>query len=265
MKQLFTTALATAVYVTASAAASAQTATPMYDAMSAKEYGEKRGLENRKLCLLALKTYDYGVKELGMGKADSKQAVRADNALPFTIINLESNTQTKVLFDRAVADVTSEFAVFKTADEKTQKRLFRAAKGPNKSCAKLYDNSELKGYGTVTKAADYITGMSSEDALICASVAVSGFSSDRASFLTGFMQFLTWDEVHKQALRREGHPSDELVESLKISDVEDKMKDVDETKALALFETCPAKYKKAKFQADLKKGEDAVVPVINWD
>ena len=265
MRLVITTALATALLSVSAMTASAQNATPMYDKMSAKEYGEKFSLEQRKLCLLAIKTYDYGVKELGLDKPDSKRAVRADKALPFVAIELESKTQTKLLFDRAVADVKSEFAVFKAADKKAQKSYFSAAKNPNKTCAKPYDDRKLEGYGSASLAAEFLPPVSSEHALICSNIAISALRADRSAFTTSFLQYVTWSEAYELALRREGYPEDELIETLSIDDIEEKVAELDDSKSLDLYDTCPAQYKKAKFQADLQKNEPAEVPVIDWN
>jgi len=248
-----------------SAPAFSQDATPLFDDMAEKNYGEKGSLERYETCLLAIKTYDYGVKELGLAKADSKQAVRADKALPFVTLGLETKTQTPLLFNRSLAKVKSEFAVFKAADSKAQKNLFKIAKGPNKTCAKPYDDRKLEGYGRLDKTSDYLADVGSEEALLCASVAVKGLSMDRASFMTGFVQYLSWEKTYQNALRREGHPDDQIIEALKIKEVEKKVQDIDESRALELYETCPTKFKKAKFQADLKKDEPAAVPVVDWN
>jgi len=265
MKRILTTAMATALVAASSVAASAQVATPIYDKMAEKDYGERFSLEQRKLCVLALQTYDYGVKELGLDKADSKKAVRAEKALPFVTIGLKTETQTQLLFDRAVAEIKPEFAAFKNADAKTQKKLFSAAKNPNKTCAKPFDNTKLEGYRRSSLAANYVAPMSSEDALVCMSVALNSPKTDRSSILNGFLEYITWEEVYKQSVRREGLSDDQLVEEIEIKDARAKASEVDEARALTAYETCPAAYKKAKFQADLKKDEPAEVPVINWD
>jgi len=258
--------LASVVCLSASQTAVAQSATPIYDQMSTGEYGVKFSLEQRKLCLLALKTVDYGVKELGLDKADSKKAVRAEKGLPFTAIELEKKTQTKVLFDRAVAEVKSEFLVFKNADEKTQKKLFSAAKKPNKTCAKPYVNRKLEGYGRGSAAADYISPMSSEEALLCMSVASNTLGgSDRTAVVNGILSLIAWEEVYRRAVRREGLPDDQLVEMVEYKEMKAKASEVGEARALAAYDTCPAKYKKAKFQADLKKDEPTEVPSIDWN
>lgn len=264
MKKFSITALTVGVYISSAVVAAAQSSIPIYDAMGASEKGEKYSEERTKLCLLAVKTYDYGVKELGLDSADSKKALRAEKALPFVTLDLESKTQTGLLFDRAVADVTAEFSIFKAADKKAQKKFFSAAKGVNKSCSKRYQNSELDKYGRLTDAANFVPPMSSEDALICANVTWSGLKADRSTFRTGFVQYMTWHDVYEDSVRREGHPADELVEKLTVDDMEARAKEVDSAKSIAMFETCPAIYKKARFQADLKKDEPAVVPVINW-
>jgi len=266
MKRYLTTAMAAALVAVSSVAATAQVATPLFDKMAEKDYGERFSVEQRKLCLLALKTYDYGVKELGLDKADSKKAVRAEKALPFVTIGLKTKTQTQRLFDQAVAEVKPEFAAFKAADKKTQKKFFSAAKNPNKTCAKPFDNTKLEGYGRATSAADYISPMSSESAVLCMSVSANTLGSgDRVGLVNGLLSMMAWEEVYRRAVRREGLSEDQLVEKVDFEEMKAKASEVDEAKALAAYETCPAAYKKAKFQADLKKDEPAVVPVINWD
>ena len=243
----------------------AQDATPLFAKMEARDLGDKLSVDRKKLCALAVKTYDYGVKELGLDDADSKQAVRADKALPFTLIALKELTQTDLLFNRAVAEITPEFSVFKSSDAKAQKKLFKTAKGVNKACAKPYENSKLEGYGTLTNAADYITGVNSEDARGCMAVSVSGLGGTRASVGAGVIQYMTWRKVYHTSLRSEGYPSDQLIEKLNIIEVKDSVKEIEEQKALELYDMCPARYKKARFQAGLKKDELAEVPAVNWD
>jgi len=246
------------------ALAFAQESTPLYAKMAEREFGDSFSLERSKICTLALKTYDYGVKELDLAKSDSKQARRADNALPFMQISLRDATQTDLLFNRAVDEITTEFSVFKSADYKTQKELMKVAKGVNKNCAKPYDDKKLEGYGSLTDAADYLTDFNSGDALGCMGVTLNSLSADRSAFNSGFQQYLVWDTVYEAALRREGYPEDQLIEGIEIQEVKDSMKDLGEAKALSLFDTCPARYKKAHFQASLKKDEPAEVPVIDW-
>ncbi len=265
MKNLVLTAVVSAACLMSPAIASAQNATPLFDKMAASEYGEKASLERYQICLLALKTYDYGVKSLDMGKADSKQAVRADKALPFITHALGEKTQTTLLFNRAVADVKSEFSFFKAADPKAQKTLFKTAKGPNKTCGKPYDTRKLEGYGGLTKAAEFLTDMSSEDAQNCMGVSVSGIGADRTALMQGVIQFMTWQDVYKNALRTEGHPDDELIEPVGMKVSKERLTEMDSAKALELYESCPARMKKAKFQADLKKSEPAVIPEIDWN
>jgi len=242
----------------------AQVSTPLYNQMAEREFGEKVTVERGKLCLLAVKTYDYGVKELGLADADSKQARRADKALPFSTISLKDFTQTDLMFDHAVSDVVDEFSVFKAADSKTQKKFMKAAKGANKTCAKQFEDKKLEGYGRIADASEYLTDISSEDALGCMSVTLSGITADRSTLTTGFQQYLVWGEVREAALRREGYPEDQLIERMKIDDVKNALQDISESKALSLYDMCAVRYKKAHFQANLKKDEPAEVPVIDW-
>lgn len=257
--------LAIAALLLSASPALAQSSTPIYDMMAAKEKGERFSLDQRKLCLLAIKTYDYGVKELDFDKPDSKKAVRADKALPFTAIDLKQKTQTKLLFDRAVSEVTSEFSVFKNSDRKTQKKLFSAAKGMNKTCGRSYQNADLSKYGTLSNSVSKFIGpMSSDDALICMNVALSGAKTDRSALAAGLIEMFVWQEVYEDSMRREGHPDDQIIERVKIDDLEERVKAMDSDKTLAMFDTCKDSYKKARYQADLAEDTPVEVPEIAW-
>jgi len=265
MKYLTRVLTSLSVCFALSGLAQAQSATPIFDKMANKDFGERGSLDRSKTCLLALKVYDDGVKELGLDKSDSKQAVRADKALPFVTYGLKTKTQTSLLFDRAVADVVNEFAVFKAADAKAQKKFFRIAKLANKKCAKPYDNRKLEGYGSLTRSAEYLNTVGSDEAKGCMGVAVSGLSGDRMAVANGVLQFMVWGDVYKNALRAEGHPEDELIETMGVKEAQAHVKTLDGAVALDLYETCPAKFKKAKFQAGLKQDEPAEIPVIDWN
>lgn len=265
MKNLTISALAVASLLCLPASAVAQVSTPMFDKISEGNYGEKGSLERNKICVLALKTYDYGVKSLGLGDADSKQAVRADKALPFTLIGLETKTQTPLLFDRAIADVKTEFSAFKSADAKVQKSLFKKAKGPNKKCAKPYDDRKLEGYGSLTRSADFLEGVSSDDAKACMGIAVSSMPVDRMAIATSVLQYMVWGEVYKNSLRAEGHPEDEIIEVMGVKEAQEHAGTLNPDTALELYESCPARFKKARFQAGLKKDEPAAVPEVDWN
>ena len=243
-------------------------ATPIFDAIEAYDKANKpKGYEKNTQCLLALKTYDYATDELGMDKPDSKKAVRAKKVVPVMEAYLYESAQTKTNFDRAVTSIKAEYAQFKSADKKEQKRLFGIAKSANKRCSKRQQNTKLEAIGRMRKVAELIPAMSSEKARNCMAIALNPSSISNRDALFSFIQGVTWEKVYQKELRREGHPDDEIIESIDYLEEKERVKEIDSGTALSLYEECPKMYAKAEFTQKLEKTDESGerVSLVNWD
>lgn len=250
----------------------AQVQTPIFDAIEISgdvTEGKNKDLEYEKRCLLALKVYDYGAQTLGLTSTDSTKAVRAQKVLPIAAAHMYLDAQTQSRFDDAVNDVKSEFAHFKAADGKEQKNLFKLAKKINKPCSKYRQNVKLEKIGRSRRLADIIPRMSSEKAKKCHAVIISRIPTMTSAEerLRGVISVLDWDEVYKKEKRREGFPDNEGIEMLSIDKQREYAKDINESEALQLYETCPAMHKKAQFRLSLQKEENPIIAksTISWE
>ncbi|MGJ8564638.1 MAG: hypothetical protein ACSHXY_13935 [Alphaproteobacteria bacterium] len=264
-QRLLTASLAViALGVFAAPAASAQGATPLFDAL-ATNAETKLDIDRVQQCLLGAKTMQHA-STIDMVKSDSKKAVRATKAAPILEALLRERAQTESHYMTRLAAVKAEYDVFKAGDKDTQKNLFKIAKDTNKACGKSTERMKLKSMGRFRKIGELVPEMSSKTAQLC--MAVSSNKLDSTSgILSSLMQSLVWSEVYKKEKRREGFPDDEIIEMPKIKESKAALKEADKDLAMTLFETCGEQYDKASFEYKLTEPDEEpeFVSAIDWD
>ncbi len=245
--------------------------TPLYNALENYSGAVKNTVkreERQKFCLLGMKTYDYAANHLGTVKPDSAKAIRARKTAPILQAYLYENMQTKANYDQAIQEVKTEFSYFKNANKKEQKRLVRIAKKKNKICGKRIENIKISSIGKYRKIAELIPQMSSKTAELCYAVTLQSSSAATIGELLNVgEQMVTWKRVYVKEKRREGVSDNELVEPFNSDDAKKALEDIDKQTALRLYDECPAKYKKAKFEQKLEKVDENAKPVswVDWN
>ncbi len=270
MRKVFKTAILATVGVAAAASASAEM--PLFSALSTMQ--DKRGFdaERAQQCLLGAKVVETGA-DLGFIKTDSAKYLRAVDVVPKLELVLRDRTQTDTIFQAHIDDIKTEFVMFKTADKKKQKRLFKLAKDSNKKCGKPMARTKVKNIGITTAKAAMITDVDAKTARLCYAIASEKAGTNLASLIDALLQSSTWNKVYIQATHREGAPQDVLVENLKIADEKAALKTTDKNIVLGLYESCGDKYERASFEYKLNQpaapaaGEEepTYVSSVDWD
>ncbi len=243
--------------------------TPIFDAIEART-AEKISKEKTQQCLLSSRVIDYAANNTDLIDTDNKRAVRAADAAPKLEISYRSNMQTDMLFNKGMNEVKAEYDHFKSADEKEQKRLFKVAKGINKECWKKFDSAQLHRMGRTDRIAKLIPPMSSEKADLCGAAAIKSMT-DYRDFTATLERAVVWNTVEIAAIRREGHPPDQLVDLNADEDKPsafDTLKEMGADRALELRKDCEKKYDEAIFKAKIEEPtEEGYVfnSAINWD
>ncbi len=264
MKDLLKLALVSAICMGSSAIVDAQTSTPLYDALAATE-DTKLTDERVQQCLLAQRTIIRSI-DLGLIDDDSNKAVRAISTAPKIEAALRERMQTEVRFDKVMGEVKAEYDVFKTADKKTQKNLYKIAKSQNKSCGRPYERMKLASLGRTSGVAKLMQPVTPETAKSCYAIATQNTGSF-ADMLDSLLQGVVWNRAYQMAKHRQGHPQTEKVEPLKRDEAQKSLKAMDKTRAMSLFKDCKQKYEEAAFEYKLNQPEEApeFVSSVNWD
>lgn len=271
MKRGLYVGLVSAACLSVSQLAMAQT--PLFEAMEVMDQS-KRGfdLERSQQCLLGAKVVE-AASEFGLIEAGSTKHERAVTTGPKLERILKNRTQTQVIFDQKIGEIKSEYNIFKTAEKKERKRLYKIARGTNKVCGRPLARLNSTTISRTNERAALIKGVDSNTARLCYAVAGQGSNTSLLDILSSVVQRSTWSSVYMQAKRREGVPSTELIEPLKIDDEKTRLKEVGTDRALQLFEDCDKKYKRAEFEYKLtapeapKAGEEKppLESIVDWN
>lgn len=263
-RYVFLTATTLVAAFGATVTASAEEATPIFNALEVNEE-TILDLDRVQQCLLGAKTVQHA-STIDMIKPDSKKAVRAVKSAPKLELLLRERTQTDSNFQAHVGAVKAEYDIFKAAGKDEKKRLFKIAKDTNKACGKKVERLTLKGMGRYRKMALLVPEMSSETAKICMAVS-SNKADSTAGFLASLLQSVLWSEVYKKEKRREGMPDDEIIEAPKLKDAKAALKEIDKDRAMSLFKTCGDQYDTASFEYKLTEPDEEpdFVSSVEWD
>lgn len=270
MRKIFKTAILTTAAVAAATSASAEM--PLFSALSTM--GDARGFDadRAQQCLLGAKVVESGA-EFGLIKTDSAKYLRAVSVVPKLELVLQERTQTDTIFRSRIDGIKAEYAMFKAADKKKRKRLFKLAKDSNKKCGKPMERTKVENIGMTSGRAALITGVDAKTARLCYAIASEKAGTSIVTLIDSLIQASTWNKVYIQASHREGAPQDELIENLKIVNEKKALKEADKDVVLGLYESCGEKYERATFEYKLNQpaapipGEDTpeFVSIVDWD
>lgn len=243
--------------------------TPIFDAIEAGT-AEKISKEKTQQCLLSARVIDYAANNTDLIDPDNKRAVRAADSAPKLEMALRGVLQTDTIFMKWIGEVKTEHDYFKNAGEKQQKALFKIAKGINKDCWRKYERTKLHRLGRSERIAKLIPAISSDKADLCGAAAIKAMT-DYRDLSSTLDRAVVWNTVEIAAIRREGHPQDELVD-LKRPEGEpsafDRLKELGPDSALSLKKECETMYQDATFKAKVSEPteEDFVfTSAVKWD
>lgn len=241
--------------------------TPIFDLLDETD-GKGLKDDRNKACLLGAKIVEQGSLD-GFIDVDDAKVDRAIDVQPKFEMLLKDSEQTDLLFNKVVAEIKSEYQVYKTSDKKEQKSLFKIAKSSNKGCTKSISKIDIKKLQRTDIISGYLSNFTARKAEQChaANVAeIKSSSTDLRSLLSLALDSSVWNSVYIDAKHREGMPSGEKVERLTIKEASIDLSDLGVDQALRIRDECSKKLKDARFRYELESEKlDDYKSTIVWD